>query len=165
MNERKTPFFQQLYGEALLGTGQYDAAASAFSELTRGPLAPEGHSGLGRTSAAEGNWAAAVSHFRQAVALRPSSPEFLNNLGYAQLSLGTNIAEAEFNLRQAQELDPASVSIRNNLVIALLLSGKESEARRLLAGIQTADERAEVQKFAVDWVARHAAHDDAREEM
>lgn len=167
VNERKTPFFQQLYGEALLGTGQYDAAGSAFSELTRGPLAPEGHSGLGRTSAAQGDWATAVSHFRQAVALRPSSPEFLNNLGYAQLSLGGgSIADAEFNLRQAQELDPASVSIRNNLVIALLLAGKEAEARRLLAGIQTADERAEVQKFAVDWVARHAGEGgDQREEM
>jgi Flp pilus assembly protein TadD len=154
--EKKTPFFQQLYGEALLGTEQYEEAAEAFSALTRGPLAPEGYSGLGRVSGAQGDWAAAVSHFRKAVAVRPSSAEFLNNLGYAQLCLGgDSIREAEFNLRQAQELDPASISIRNNLVIALLLAGKEGEARRLLAGIPAAHERAEVQQFAMDWVKRY----------
>lgn len=166
VKERKTPYFQKLYGEALLGTGQYDAAAGAFSELTNTPLAPEGHSGLGRVSAAQGDWPGAVVHFGQAVALRPASPEFLNNLGYAQLCVGGSaVAGAEFNLRQAQELDPASVSIRNNLVIALLLSGKESEARRLLAGIPAENERAEVQKFAADWVKRHVPVEDAKEEM
>ena len=166
VQEKKTPYFMELYGEALLGTEQYDEAAKAFAELENTGLEPEGFSGLGRVSAAKGDWPEAVVHFKQAVATRPASSEFLNNLGYAQLCAGGGaITDAEFNLRQAQELDPASVSIRNNLVIALLLSGKENEARRLLSGIPTARERAEVQKFAAEWMKQRPESGIAKEEM
>jgi len=166
VQEKKTPYFTELYGEALLGTERYDDAAEAFAELENTDREPQGFSGLGRVSAAKGDWSAAVVHFKQAVAARPSSSEFLNNLGYAQLCAGGGaIADAEFNLRQAQELDPSSVSIRNNLVIALLLSGKESEARRLLSGIPTARERAEVQRFAAEWMKQRPEAGLAKEEM
>lgn len=166
VQEKKTSYFMELYGEALLGTERYDDAAEAFASLEGTEREPQGFSGLGRVSAAKGDWSSAVTHFKQAVAARPSSAEFLNNLGYAQLCAGGGaIADAEFNLRQAQELDPSSVSIRNNLVIALLLSGKENEARRLLSGIPTARERDEVQRFAAEWLKQRPDSGVAKEEM
>jgi Flp pilus assembly protein TadD len=167
VQEKKTPYFLQLHGEALLGTEQYDAAAAAFSGLERTDLKPEGLNGIGRVKAAQGDWIGAVEHFQQAVTARPSSAEFLNNLGYAQLSVGGDgISAAEFNLRQAQELDPASVSIRNNLVIVLMMTGKDREATRLLSGIPTTRERTEVQAFAASWLKqRPQVEDMSKEDM
>ena len=167
VKERKTPYFQQLYGEALLGTGQYEEAAAAFAELEGSDLEPDGFNGVGRVRAAQNDWAGAVEYFQKAVNARPSSAEFLNNLGYAQLCVGgETIPAAEFNLRQAQELDPGSASIRNNLVIALMMAGKDEQARRLLSGIPTSRERAEVQAFAAAWLKqRSQAGDMGKEEM
>ncbi|ABS61698.1 Tetratricopeptide TPR_2 repeat protein [Parvibaculum lavamentivorans DS-1] len=167
VKEKKTPYFQQLYGEALLGTEQYEQAGAAFATLRTTPLAPDGFNGLGRVKAAQGDWPGAAEEFARAVAARPSSAEFLNNLGYAQLSIGgSELQAAEFNLRQAQELDPASGSIRNNLLIALMMAGKDAEARRLLAGIPASRERAEVRDFAASWVRNHQpAGGEAREDM
>src|SRR5690606_27881084 len=102
VQEKKTSYFMELYGEALLGTERYDDAAEAFASLEGTEREPQGFSGLGRVNAAKGDWPSAVTHFKQAVAARPSSAEFLNNLGYAQLCAGGGaIADAEFNLRQA----------------------------------------------------------------
>lgn len=165
VQEKKTPRFLQLYGEALLGTEQYDAAAEAFSGLERTDLKPDGLNGVGRVKAAQGHWAAAAGYFQRAVAARPSSAEFLNNLGYAQLCVGKDrIDEAEFNLRQAQELDPTSTSIRNNLVIALMMADKDSEARRVLSGIPTTRERAEVQAFAAAWLEQRSRTEETTKE-
>jgi len=165
VQEEKTPYFLQLHGEALLGTEQYDAAAEAFSGLERTGLKPDGLNGIGRVKAAQGDWPGAVDYFQRAVSARPSSAEFLNNLGYAQLCVGDDsIAAAEFNLRQAQELDPASASIRNNLVIALMMMGKDREARRLLSGIPTTRERAEVQAFAASWLKQRSQSENTTKE-
>ncbi|WP_421862607.1 tetratricopeptide repeat protein [Parvibaculum sp.] len=167
VQERKTPYFQQLHGEALLGTEQYEKATAAFSDLERTDLEPDGFNGVGRVKAAQGDWAGAVDYFQRAVNVRPSSAEFLNNLGYAQLCVGGEaVPAAEFNLRQAQELDPGSTSIRNNLVIALMMVGKDDQARRLLSGITSSREREEVQAFAATWLKqRMHAGDTAKEEM
>lgn len=167
VKEKKTPHFHRLHGEALLGTERYEDAIAAFSALERTNLEPDGLNGIGRVKAAQNDWPAAVHYFERAVALRPASAEFLNNLGYARLVAGGgNVAEAEFNLRQAQELDPASVSIRNNLLIAFMLAGKDAEAQRLLSGIQASRERTETQNFATDWVRQYSeAADAAKEEM
>lgn len=165
VQERKTPRFQQLHGEALLGTEKYDEAAAAFAELEGTDLEPDGFNGVGRVKAAQGDWAGAAASFQQAVNARPASAEFLNNLGYAQLCLGGEaIDDAEFNLRQAQELEPASASIRNNLVIALLMAGKDGEAKRVLSGIPTMSERAEVQAFAAAWLRQREQPDEAVKE-
>jgi tetratricopeptide (TPR) repeat protein len=160
VSEKKTPRFNMMHGEALLGVGKYDEAAKAFSALDGTNLAAVGYNGLGRVDAARERWGEAEQHFTQAVAARPSSADYLNNLGFAEIHMGGDVAlaKAEFNLRQAQELDPASVSIRNNLVLALTLAGKKEEAQAVLAGIPTTRERVAVQKFAVDWVqAKHKA--------
>ncbi|HMM15443.1 MAG TPA: tetratricopeptide repeat protein [Parvibaculum sp.] len=151
--ETKTPRYLRLRGEALLGVGRYDEAAVAFSDLTGTELAAAGFNGLGRVAAAKSLWPDAEKNFTQAVAARPSSADYLNNLGFAELHLGGDaLPRAEFNLRQAQEIDPSSVSIRNNLVLALLMAGKDDEARQILDSIEMPRERAAVQKFAVDWV-------------
>lgn len=166
VKEKKAPYFHQLYGEALLGTGQYEEAAAAFAKLGNTELAADGFSGLGRARAAQGDWIGAEEEFRKAVAARPSSAEFLNNLGYAQLTIGGDrLKAAEFNLRQAQELDPSSGSIRNNLLIAFMMTGKNEEARRLLAGIPASRERAEVRDFAAAWVKERQPAGPAKEDM
>lgn len=167
VQERKTPYFQQLHGEALLGTEKYEEAIVAFSELEGTDLEPDGFNGIGRVKAAQGDWAGAAEYFQKAVDARPSSAEFLNNLGYAQLCVGGEaVPAAEFNLRQAQELDPGSASIRNNLVIAFMMAGKDEQARRVLSGIPTSRERAEVQEFATTWLKQRSQADGlAKEEM
>jgi Flp pilus assembly protein TadD len=160
VSEKKTPRFYMLHGEALLGVGKFDDAAKAFAALEKTDLAAIGYNGLGRVDASREHWAAAEDHFAQAVATRPSSADYLNNLAFAQIQMGTAdaLAKAEFNLRQAQELDPASESIRNNLVLALLMAGKDGEARAVLDNIATSRERSDVRKFAADWVqAKHKA--------
>lgn len=158
VTEKKSPRFNMMHGEALLGVGKHDEAAKAFAALEGTDLAAVGYNGLGRVAASRGDWAQAEGHFAQAVAARPSSADYLNNLGFAEIHIGGDaaLAKAEFNLRQAQELSPASASIRNNLVLALTMAGKEDEARAVIDGIATPRERAEVQKFAADWV--HGKH-------
>ncbi|MDR3498764.1 MAG: tetratricopeptide repeat protein [Parvibaculum sp.] len=157
VSQSTTPRYFKLRGEALLGVGKYDEAGKAFAELSGTDLAAAGDNGLGRVDAAKNDWKSAEQHFAAAVTGQPSSADYLNNLGFAELHLGADaLPKAEFNLRQAQELDPSSSSIRNNLVLALMMSGKEDDARAVLDGIPTPRERAEVQKFAADWVeARH----------
>ncbi|HEY4345576.1 MAG TPA: tetratricopeptide repeat protein [Parvibaculum sp.] len=160
VSEKKTPRFNMMHGEALLGVGKYDEATKAFSALEGTDLAAIGYNGLGRVEATRERWGEAERYFTQAVAARPSSADYLNNLGFAEIHLGGNdaLAKAEFNLRQAQELDPKSVSIRNNLVLALSLAGKKEDAQAVLADIPTTRERVAVQKFATDWVqAKHKA--------
>lgn len=157
VEEKKTPRFNMLRGEALLGVARYDEAAQSFSDLVGTDLEAAGLNGLGRVDAAREHWAEAELNFGKAVAARPSSADFLNNLGFAQLHLGeAMLPKAEFNLRQAQEIDPSSSSIRNNLVLILMMEGKEDDARRVLDSIAVPRERAAVQKFAADWIeARH----------
>jgi tetratricopeptide (TPR) repeat protein len=153
VSEKKTPRFNMMHGEALLGVGKYDEAAAAFEALQGTEFAAVGYNGLGRVEASREKWAEAEGHFAQAVGARPASADYLNNLGFAEIHVGTDdaLAKAVFNLRQAQELDPASASIRNNLVLALTMAGKEEEARAVLDGIAVPRERAAVRQFAADW--------------
>lgn len=153
VSEKKNPRFNMMHGEALLGVGKYDEAVQAFSALQGTNLAAVGYNGVGRVEASKGQWALAEGHFTQAVAARPSSADYLNNLGFAEIHLGDehSLSKAEFNLRQAHELAPTSTSIRNNLVLALTLAGKKDEARAVINGIAAPRERADVQKFAADW--------------
>lgn len=151
--ENTNPRYDMLRGEALLGVQQYDDAQKSFSKLTNTDLAGVGYSGLGRVDAAKGNWDAARDNFVKAVAAQPSDPDYLNNLGYAEIQVGgkESLSKALFNLRQAQELDPNSASIRNNLVLALTLSGDDGEAQRILQTIPVPAERIAVRKFAANW--------------
>jgi Flp pilus assembly protein TadD len=156
VSEKKTPQFNSLHGEALLGVAKYDEAAAAFASLQGTDFEAVGFNGLGRVDASREKWSEAERHFAQAVAARPSNADYLNNLGFAEIQLGdaASLEKAEFNLRQAQELEPASASIRNNLVLALTMAGKKDKARAVIDGIATSRERAAVQKFAADWAQR-----------
>jgi tetratricopeptide (TPR) repeat protein len=146
------------YAEALVGLGdialerndpgaavaQYNTAIKLDSTLTAAYL------GVGRASAAVGNWAVAQAHFSEAVHSNPDSPDAHFWLGealvkqsnpsaaideYARaLVLKPNYPEAYFGLAQAQitigqydlarkNLDSALV-LRPNYADALLLGGK-----------------------------------------
>jgi len=153
VSESANPRFNMLKGEALLGVHQYDEAHEAFAKLIDTDLSGVGYSGLGRVEAAKGHWNEARENFAKAVAAEPADPDYLNNLGYAEIQMGEtqSLSQALFNLRQAQELNPQSASIRNNLVLALTLSGDEAEAQRILQTIAVPSERVAVGKFAADW--------------
>lgn len=153
VSQTKTPRYSMLRGEALLGVGRYDEAAAEFGALKDSEFKAAGANGLGRVAAVQNRWPEAEGHFAEAVAARPSNADYLNNLGFAELHLGDGmLPKAEFNLRQALEIDPNSASIRTNLILALTMEGKEEDASTVLDGIAVPRQRAEVQKFANDWV-------------
>jgi len=156
--EKKTPRYLMLRGEALLGTEYYQEAAQCFDELiaTAQDMAPEANNGRGRAAAAQGKWEEAVRYFSAANKLRPSSAEFLSNLGYAQLYLDEKEREkAEFNLRQAYELQPDKASIRNNLLLVLLVNEKQKEARMLISNIADNAERSALRNFSQEWMREY----------
>lgn len=157
---KKTPRYLMLRGEALLGTERYQEAAENFDQLLAGEkaMAPEASNGRGRAAAAQGKWDEAAHYFAEANRLRPSSAEFLSNLGYAQLYLDEQARQrAEFNLRQAFELQPDETSIRNNLLLVLLVNQKQDEARSLINAVSDASERSALRSFSMQWMRDYKA--------
>ena len=78
----------------------------------------------------------AISHYREALRLRPGrdeiSAEIFYNLGNAQAALG-RFDEAEVSLREAVELKPADLELHANLANVLLRTGRTAEAARHFA--------------------------------
>ena len=91
---------------------------------------------------AQGAFAEAVPHFREAARLHPEDASALSNLGGALLAAGRP-EEAVAPLERAVALDPASLNARFNLARALLARGRHarSPARssRRRSGIAPAD--------------------------
>ncbi|HVW74253.1 MAG TPA: tetratricopeptide repeat protein [Rhizomicrobium sp.] len=147
------PRYWMLRGDALLGSGRGEEAGPVYAKLEATPLAAEGWNGRGRVAASLRQWKEAEILFAKAVQIRPTNPQFLNNLAFAKIHLRQG-AEAAFDLRQAHELDPNSVLIRNNFIVALNLAGDPASAERVLGEIKNADERERVRDFAKKTVAR-----------
>jgi len=141
------PRYWLLRGNALLGSGRTADAAAAFTNLEATSLASQGWNGVGRTAAAQEQWAEAADAFQKAVAGDPSSADLLNNLAFAQLHL-RRAPQAVSTLRQAQELAPQSSLIRNNLAIALTMQGDQAGMETLLRSVGNAREREQLAAFA-----------------
>ena len=137
------PNYWLLRGDALLGLGRGPEAAISYAKLADTPLAAEAWNGKGRVAAAASQWRLAVDNFLEAVRGKPSNPDFLNNLAFAEMQSGQNKISAVY-LRQAHELAPASDLIRNNLLIALTLAGEQSAADSILMDIKQGDQRDQV---------------------
>ncbi|HLH94782.1 MAG TPA: tetratricopeptide repeat protein [Xanthobacteraceae bacterium] len=74
-----------------------------------------------------GRFAAAVEHYRRALAIRPGFPEALNNLGIALKDMG-RFEEAILAYREALRLQPNRPEIINNLGDSLHSLGNRAEA-------------------------------------
>lgn len=133
-----------LRGNCLVDIARYDEAAASFQRLLRGSHAAAAHAGLGRIEALGERWATAAAHYARAVELAPTAPVYLSDYGFVLLR-GGRPGDAVFRLRQAVELSPGDARARNNLVLALAASGDEPAARRLLAEVTDAGQRAELE--------------------
>jgi Flp pilus assembly protein TadD len=145
-----------LRGNALLGAGYPHEAIPVYRRAVDSDYAAAAYNGMGRSEAARGGWADAVEDFRRASAIEPANAEYLNNLGYARLHLGS--AEcgplAESDLSRAYELDPGSQTIRNNLILAAGMSDDPARRSALLETIADTDKRGAVARFADEWSAK-----------
>lgn len=133
-----------LRGNCLVDIQDYAGAAAAFGKLLRGPRAAAALAGLGRIEALNERWASAATHYARAVQLAPTSAAYLSDYGFVLLRAGKP-ADAVFRLRQAVELAPGDTRARSNLVLALAAAGDEPAARRMLATLTDATQRAEIE--------------------
>jgi tetratricopeptide (TPR) repeat protein len=85
------------------------------------------HSAIGKYLDDAGDWSAAITHFREAVRLKPDLPQARNNLGV--LLMRTNAyEEAAVQFAEGARLSPDDVRMLDNLSGALLLTGRNEES-------------------------------------
>jgi Flp pilus assembly protein TadD len=110
---------------ARLGRSQ-EAFANYEKALALDPACPSAHLNLAVTYVQEGKFAAAESHYRQALPGRPGA-ETHNGLGYVLARQGrTEEAIAEY--RRAIEANPQFTPAYTNLAQELVAQGKPEEA-------------------------------------
>jgi len=85
------------------------------------------HNNLGAALARKGNYEEALSHYQEALKIRPSYADALYNMGEAQAALGKP-KEAERYYRLALTVKPNFAEAHNNLGILLIRQGKKEEA-------------------------------------
>lgn len=120
-----------LRADALRMTDQPAAAASAYGELLKTPLAARGHRGLGLVAGASGDFALAAQELEAAAQLAPTDPVILSDLGYARLRAG-DVGGARVPLMKAAELDQKSPKIISNVVLYLLANGEQTRALAIM---------------------------------
>lgn len=133
-----------LRANCLTDIGRHGEAAVVLQRLLRGRHAAAAYAGLGRIDALGERWAAAAANYALAVQRAPTAPAYLSDYGFVLLR-GGRAADAVFRLRQAVELAPGDMRARNNLILALTASGDSTSARRLLASVADAGQRAELE--------------------
>ncbi|QQC64932.1 tetratricopeptide repeat protein [Paraburkholderia ginsengisoli] len=116
-----------LRADALRMTDQPTAAATAYGQLLKTPLAARGHRGLGLLAGAAGDFAHAADELQQAVLLAPTDAVTLSDLGYAYLRAG-DVNGARVPLMKAAELDQNNPKIVANVVLYLLANGDQTQA-------------------------------------
>ena len=116
-----------LRADALRMTDQPDAAATAYGQLQKTPLAARGYRGLGLIAGAAGDFAHAAQELQQAAQLAPTDAVTLSDLGYARLRDG-DVNGARVPLMKAAELDQNNQKIVSNMVLYLLASGDQTQA-------------------------------------
>ncbi|OLL32049.1 pilus assembly protein [Burkholderia sp. SRS-W-2-2016] len=147
-----------LRADALRMTGQAAAAANAYGELLKTPLAARGYRGLGLLAGAAGDFGTAAQQLQQAVQHAPTDPATLSDLGYARLRDG-DIDGARVPLMQAAELDQKSPKIVANVVLYLLASGGDAQALAVMDQQQfTPEVRAAIRGDAAKIAAAGRAH-------
>ncbi len=134
------------------GTQQYDIAADAYrksitSGFTNKVWLAEAHHKLGQAFFGLGQYEKAKAEMVQSLAIRPNTPEILNNLGSAQLKLGDqaaalasfekavllrpNYAIARFNLAEIIEPTNPKRALSEYETFLALVEGIPDEADRI----------------------------------
>lgn len=154
--ERKTggsDEIRHLRADTLSRLGRHDEAQQIYQGLLRGSFAAEAHHGIALYHQDKSNDAEALSHFRDAVRLKPTDAQMRNDLGYALMLQGEK-ADARLHLATAFELAAATERFRNNYIMALIWMGDEDTARKVakaadVDGKTMADLRIRAQKLRV----------------
>jgi Tfp pilus assembly protein PilF len=85
------------------------------------------HNNLANVLVRQGKIEAAITHYKEALAIQPKYPEAHSNLGAALVSRG-RVEEGIGHYREALRLDPDLAEVHNNLGVALADQGKSEEA-------------------------------------
>ena len=118
----------------LLTQGDADGARAIFKELTEdGEARAEGLHGLGLLDMAAGDLDGAVEKLEQALALKPDSPAFLNNLAVAQMRARLYYP-AKNTLAKALELNRDSADAWANMGLVMLSLGEDPGETDLVLG-------------------------------
>ncbi len=122
-----TPDTILLRADALRMTAQPAAAASAYTQLLKTPLAARGYRGLGLLAGGAGDFAGAAQELERSAQLAPTDAVTLSDLGYARMRNG-DVSGARVPLMQAAQLDQNNPKIVSNLVLFLLANGEQAQA-------------------------------------
>ena len=122
------------------------------------PWNARAHRNLGAALAAQGRFAQAIPHYRQALRLAPGIATAHYNLGVALARVGRP-DEAEGHFREAVRIKPASAEAYNNLGAALAEQGKFDEAAAAFREALRLNPDAErARRNLADAMARQAPH-------
>ena len=122
---------------AYCGEKNYDVAADAYQKSIAGGFTnkvwlAEAHHKLGLAWEAKGQFEKAKAEMQQSLAIRPNTPEVLNNLGTVHMKLGENAAALAL-FEKAVILRPNYAVARYNLAEAL----EPTNPKRALAEYET----------------------------
>lgn len=117
-----------LRADTLGRLGRHDEAQAIYRDLLNSSFAAEANHGIGLYHQQNNNDSQALSHFKEAVRLKPTDAEMRNDLGYALLLNGDK-AGTRLHLATAYELSSGAARYRNNYIMALLWMGDEKAAR------------------------------------
>lgn len=136
-----------IVGEIHARAGRHrDAARTYEAAIDAGPPADgwEAWMSYGAELDASGDWPAAKRALETALRLAPEEPIILNQLGYAMLERGDDLARATQLIAKANRLQPDNAAITDSLGWAFHLRGQTAEAIPLLerAAAQRPDEAA-----------------------
>ncbi|MDI9249012.1 Flp pilus assembly protein TadD [Stenotrophomonas sp. RS-48] len=126
------PALRLLQANALRETGQTDAAAALYRELSSGPQAAAAAHGLGLIAAHRDDEAGSELSLARATQLQPLNTDYLGDLGYARLRAG-RFDQAREPLAKALELSPGNAKATANLALWAVLRGDNATAERLAA--------------------------------
>ena len=112
-----TPRDRLTYADALLRTGNWQAAEQQLAHVPSSLRSYERSRLAAVLSDIRRDWAAADRHYQQARSLTIEPAAILNNWGVSKLSRGA-YAEAEGKFREAVSFDRELFAAKNNLVIA-----------------------------------------------
>jgi Flp pilus assembly protein TadD len=134
------PVVASAYGKALAENGDFAQALKVIREANP-PQTPDWRltSAEGAIQDQLGNPAEARRLYGEALKMAPGEPSVLNNLGLSYL-LTNELGKAEATLRQAVQSPRADGRIRQNLALAIGLSGRFEEARRVATAELPRDE-------------------------
>jgi TolB-like protein/cytochrome c-type biogenesis protein CcmH/NrfG len=115
-------------GQISIAEGSQLAREAAEKALALDPESALGHAALGRVqNAFDWDWAAADASFNRALALAPTDPDVLGNVGVMDMTMG-RFESARQRYQQAIERDPLRPPLHANMALTLIAMGRLSEA-------------------------------------